>query len=87
MTVNYATANSTALGSDYTSASGSLSFSPGTTSQTISVAVLGDVLDEVNETFVVNLSDAVNASIARPREPARSRTTTRRRASPSMMCR
>ena len=66
VTVNYATANSTAtLGSDYTSASGSLSFSPGTTSRTISVAVLGDVFDEVNETFVVNLSDAVNASIAK----------------------
>ena len=65
MTVNYATANGTAtLGSDYTSASGSLSFSPGTTSRTISVAVLGDVFDEVNETYVVNLSDAVNASIA-----------------------
>ena len=27
--------------------------------------MIGDVLDEVNETFVVNLSDAVNASIAK----------------------
>jgi hypothetical protein len=64
VTVNYATANGTGTaGSDYTTASGTLSFSAGATSRTISVAVLGDALDEDNETFVVNLSGAVNATI------------------------
>ncbi len=65
VTVNYATANSSATaGSDYTSTSGQLSFSAGATTRTISVPVLGDTLDEDNETFFVNLSGAVNATIA-----------------------
>ena len=34
------------------------------TTQTVSVAVLGDTVVEPNETFVVNLSGAVNATIA-----------------------
>jgi hypothetical protein len=65
VTVNYATADNTATaGSDYSSASGTLSFSPGATSRTVSVTVLGDTLDEVNETFFVNLSNAsANADI------------------------
>ena len=64
VTVDYATSNGTATApQDYTSASGTLTFDPGVTSRTITVAVLGDVLDEPNETFVVTLSGAVNASI------------------------
>ena len=65
VTVNYATANNTATsGADYTALSGTLSFSSGETSKTISVAVLGDTIDEPNETFYVNLSGATNATIA-----------------------
>ncbi len=65
VTVNYTTANGTATaGSDYTSATGTVTFAPGSTSQPISVSVLGDTLDEGNETFVVNLSGATNATIA-----------------------
>ena len=65
VTVNYATADGTAAaGSDYTAASGMLTFAPGETSQTITVAVLGDTLDELDETFSVHLSDAVNAGLA-----------------------
>ena len=66
VTVNYATGNNTSAvaGSDFTSTSGTLTFAPGTTSQTITVPVLGDVLDEANETFRVNLSGATAASIA-----------------------
>ncbi|MEO8256999.1 MAG: DUF4082 domain-containing protein [Acidobacteriota bacterium] len=64
VTVAYATANGTATaGSDYTAASGTLTFTPGTTSRTINVSVLTDTLDEANETFFVNLSNPVNVTI------------------------
>ena len=64
-TVNYATADGTATaGSDYTAASGTLTFAPGETSKTITVLVNGDRLGEPNETFFVNLSGATNAAIA-----------------------
>ncbi len=65
VTVNYATANGTATaGSDYFSGSGTVTFAPNVTAQTFSVTVNGDGLDEANETFFVNLSGAVNATIA-----------------------
>jgi hypothetical protein len=66
VTVNYATANGTATaGADYVSTNGTLTFLPGQTSQTITVAVLGDVLDELDETILVNLTAATNATISR----------------------
>jgi thermitase len=64
VTVNHATANGTASSSDYTAASGTLSLAPGETSKTITVSVSGDTAAEPNETFVVNLSAATNATIA-----------------------
>ena len=66
VTVNYMTANGTATaGSDYEAVpSGTLTFSAWTTSQTITVPVLGDLLFELNETFFVNLSGETNATIA-----------------------
>jgi hypothetical protein len=65
VTVTAATANGTAVaGADYTATSGTLTFAPGDTSRTVSVSVLGDVLDEANETFTLRLSSAVNASVA-----------------------
>ncbi len=64
VTVDYATADVTATaGSDYVAASGQVSFQPGQTSQPVTVVVNGDLLDEPDETFVVNLSNAVNATI------------------------
>lgn len=48
---------------DYTTASGTLTYSPGTTSQTVNVSVQGDTTVEPNETFFVDLSNAVNATI------------------------
>jgi uncharacterized repeat protein (TIGR01451 family) len=64
VTVDFATADGTAIvGADYQSNSGTLTFNPGVTSQTITVLVNGDTLDEANETFFVNLTNAVNASI------------------------
>ncbi|MFN2511680.1 MAG: Calx-beta domain-containing protein [Pyrinomonadaceae bacterium] len=66
VTVNYATANGTATaGSDYQAISATtLTFNPGVTSQPVNVQVIGDTLDEENETFLVNLSGATNATIA-----------------------
>src|SRR5262249_16734667 len=59
VTVHYATANGTAISNgDYSSTSGNLTFSAGQTSKTVSVQVKGDTLDEANETFTLNLSNA-----------------------------
>jgi hypothetical protein len=41
-----------------------ISFAPGTTTQTVTVQVNGDTESEADETFVVRLSGAVNATIA-----------------------
>ena len=65
VSVSFATADGTATAaSDYRRTNGSLIFNPGETNKTIPVVVLGDLLDESNETFFVNLSHAVNAIIA-----------------------
>jgi hypothetical protein len=62
--VDYATADGTATaGSDYVAASGQLSFAPGETSQPVTVVVNGDGVEESDETFFVDLSNAVNATI------------------------
>ncbi len=64
-TVRYATANGTATsGSDYASTSGTARISAGRLSTTISVTIYGDRTVELNETLLVNLSNAVNATIA-----------------------
>jgi chitinase len=65
ITVAYATGNDTATaGSDYQAASGTLTFAPGEMEKTITVPVKGDRLAEPSETFVVNLSNPTNATIA-----------------------
>ncbi|MGZ5387639.1 MAG: Calx-beta domain-containing protein, partial [Solirubrobacterales bacterium] len=66
VTVNYATANGTATApGDYASATGTVTFAPGDTSETVTVQVNGDTAVEPNETFNVNLSGATgNAAIA-----------------------
>ena len=66
MTTNYATADSTATApSDYAAiASTLLTFNPGDTSKTVSVTINGDVGFEPDETFFVNLSNPVNATIS-----------------------
>lgn len=64
VTVNYATANGTAVATlDYNATSGTLTFQPGETSRTISVSIKGDRKREANETFSVQLSNAVGATI------------------------
>ena len=63
-TVNWATANGTAIApGDYIAASGVLSIAPGAGGGTIVIAVNGDTSVEGFETFFVNLSSPVNATI------------------------
>jgi hypothetical protein len=63
--VSYATADGTATaGVDYTAAGGGLTFAPGTTQQTVNVAVLGDTAPETDEGFSLDLSGATNAVVA-----------------------
>ena len=65
VTVQYATQDGTAIaGTDYEDASGTLTFPPGTPQKKISVTVLGDTELEPDETFVVNLSSPMNATIS-----------------------
>jgi urease beta subunit len=64
VTVHYNTSDGSAIaGSDYTAASGDVTFAAGQTMQTLTVAVLGDRVFEPTESFYVNLSAATNASI------------------------
>jgi hypothetical protein len=63
--VNYSTGDGTALaGSDFNAASGTITFAPGQTSRTILVQTKDDAAGESTETFTVNLSSPVGATIA-----------------------
>ncbi len=65
VTVAYSTANGTATaGSDYVATSGTLTFAAGETSKTVHVDISGDTVFEANETFTVNLSNAIGATLA-----------------------
>ena len=64
VTVDYATSDGSAdAGDDYTATSGTLSFSAGETSKTISVAIEDDIENESNETFTVTLSNPSGADL------------------------
>jgi Calx-beta domain len=60
VTVNYATADGTATAPDhdYVAASGTLRFAPGEETKTITIQVIGDTTDVLDETFFVNLGGA-----------------------------
>src|SRR5438552_2694057 len=65
VTVNFATANGMATApADYSTQSGTLTFSAGQTNKQITVLVNGDTTDEIDERFTVTLSNSTNASIA-----------------------
>lgn len=65
VTVDYETSNGTAVaGIDYEFTTGTVTFSPGETTQIIEVIVNGDTLVEDNETFFLNLFNATGALIA-----------------------
>jgi hypothetical protein len=56
------TPGTAAAPADFTGVSGNLSFPPGQTTKTVDVDVQGDVLDEFDETFAMNLSNLVNVT-------------------------
>ena len=49
---------------DYQTRAGALTFAPGVTAQTITVPVIGDVMDEFDEQFDVRLVDPLNAVLS-----------------------
>jgi hypothetical protein len=62
--VNYATADSTAVaGEDYTAAAGVLTFGPGVTARTITLAIRADAVVEGDETFFLMLGAPAGASL------------------------
>jgi hypothetical protein len=63
VTVTYATADGTATagGNDYVPISGTVTFAPGQTTQTITVVVNPDMNKDADETFFVDLRGAINA--------------------------
>jgi hypothetical protein len=63
--VNFATTDgsATVADGDFASTSGTLSFLPGDSTKNVDVTVNGDTKHETGETFTVDLSGAVNASI------------------------
>ena len=65
VTVAWATSDGTATaGTDYTAASGTLTFAAGETEQTVSISVLDDTHDEESETLTLTLSTPSGAHLA-----------------------
>ena len=69
--VNYTTADGNSssggnaiAGTDYTATSGQLVFQPGTTSETITVPILGNTSTTGNASFTINLRTPTNATVA-----------------------
>jgi hypothetical protein len=66
VTVDYSTVDGTAgAGTDYVPMADTLTFVPGATHATITVPVFGDLLSEANETFSVQLTNPVAATIGK----------------------
>jgi hypothetical protein len=67
VTFDYGSADGTAIaGQDYTALSGTGTIAAGSTSTTITVSITDDNILEPTENFVMNLTNAVNATIADP---------------------
>lgn len=61
VSVDYATSDGSATaGVDYVAASGTLTFAPNDTSETITIQISPDLLDEIDESFTLTLSNPVN---------------------------
>jgi alpha-tubulin suppressor-like RCC1 family protein len=64
ISVQWATQNSTATApSDYTTASGTLTFLPGQSTRTVSITIKGDTTEEQDEIVLVAFSNPTNATI------------------------
>lgn len=64
ITVQYATANGTALaGPDYTTSTNTLTFNPNETTKTITVPIVDNSVNELDETFTLTLSNPTNATL------------------------
>ena len=63
--VDWSAADDTATltDSDYQNAGGTLTFAPDATTRTFTVSVTGDLRNEIDETFLVNLASPSNADI------------------------
>jgi len=63
-TVNFTTVDGSAVaGTDYTAKSGTVTFKPKDVSEVITIPVIGDLTQESNKTFTVQLSNPVNATL------------------------
>ncbi len=67
VSVDYGTVNGVAqAGQDYTSTTGTLTFSAGEVSKTVNVSIINDNIQENDEFFTLNLSNPVNARLIQP---------------------
>src|SRR5262249_43977393 len=68
--VDFATADVTATsGVDYAAVSGTVTFPTGTLTQIVSVPIFGDTIDEPDESFTLDLSNPVGATIGDGQSP------------------
>jgi len=66
VTTQFASTDATATSpADYAATSGTVTFNPGETTKTIPVTIVSDVNFETDETFSINLSTPVNATISK----------------------
>lgn len=69
--VAFSTGDGTAVaGTDYASASGIVDFATGESIKTIDIDILGDVLEELDESFFVALTSPIGANIGTPQATA-----------------
>ena len=75
--VDWATAAGTATaGADYSESNGTVTFPPGSVRQALTVGIVDDELDELDESFRVTLSDPEGAEMVDSERRGRSSTTT-----------
>lgn len=60
--VDYAVNPGSASAADFTATAGKLTFAPGETSKTFTIAITDDTIDEADETFTISLTNLVSAS-------------------------
>ncbi|WP_071189162.1 Calx-beta domain-containing protein [Trichormus sp. NMC-1] len=67
ISINYQTVDddATTANNDYVAKTGTITFTPGQTTQTLPITINGDTVGEINEAFSVLLSNAVNATLVK----------------------